>query len=122
LAQTILLVDQKRNTADLIKTYLRADGWSVDHTPDPSVALKFAACTKYKVVITDLVMQGMTGLDLYREIKYHDGGARFVFLLSMSGEALHLMGSLDRDDVIKKEPLLINEVMYKVRAAFTNSR
>ena len=71
-----------------MKTYLRADGWSVDHTPDPSEALKFACCTKYEVVVTDLVMRGMTGLDLYREIRYHNGEVKFVFLLSMSGEAL----------------------------------
>ena len=122
MAQTILLVDQKQSTADLMKTYLRADGWSVDHTPDPSEAVKFASCTKYEVVVTDLVMRGMTGLDLYREIRYYDGEVRFVFMLNMSGEALRLMGSLDRGDVIKKEPLSINEVMYKVRAAFTNSR
>ncbi|AFU56955.1 MAG: response regulator [Nitrososphaera sp.] len=121
--QTILLVDQKPNTAALVSTYLRADGFSVDHTPDPSEALKFASHMKYRVVITDLVMRGMTGLDLYREIRSYNGEVRFMFLLSVSSdEAIRLMGSLDRDDVIKKEPLSINEVMYKVRAALTNSR
>jgi two-component system OmpR family response regulator len=122
LQQTILLVDQKPNTANLMSTYLRADGFSVDHTPDPSEALKFASQMKYRVVITDLVMQGMTGLDLYREIRSYDGEVRFMFLLSISGDALKLMGSLDRRDVIKKEPLSINEVICKVRAALTNSR
>jgi two-component system OmpR family response regulator len=122
LQQTILLVDQKPNTANLMSTYLRADGFSVDHTPDPSEALKFASQMKYRVVITDLMMQGMTGLDLYREIRSFDGEVRFMFLLSVSGDALKLMGSLDRSDVIKKEPLSINEVICKVRAALTNSR
>lgn len=102
--------------------YLRADGFSVDHTSDPSEALKFASQMKYRVVITDLVMRGMTGLDLYREIRSHDRTARFMFLLSVSSEALRLMGSLDRGDVIKKEPLSINEVIHKVRAAITNNR
>ncbi|HEV8404337.1 MAG TPA: response regulator [Nitrososphaera sp.] len=120
--QPILLVDQKPNTAALMSTYLRADGFSVDHTPDPSEALKFASEMKYSVVITDLVMRGMSGLDLYREIRSYDGEVRFMFLLSVSAEALRLMGSLDRDDVIKKEPLSINEVISKVRAALTNSR
>jgi len=105
-----------------MKTYLRADGWSVDHTPDPSEALKFASQIKYEIVITDLVMRGMTGLDLYRGIRYYDDEVRFMFLLSMSSEALHLMGSLDRGDVIKKEPLSINEVMHKVKAALMSSR
>lgn len=122
MQQTILIVDQKPNTAALMSIYLRADGFSVDHTPYPSEALKFASQMKYRVVITDLVMRGMTGLDLYREIRSHDGDARFMFLLSVSSEALRLMGSLDRGDVIKKEPLSINEVICKVRAALTNNR
>jgi DNA-binding response OmpR family regulator len=122
LNQTILLVDQKPNTAALMSVYLRADGFSVDHTRDPSEALKFASHMKYQVVITDLIMRGMTGLDLYREIRSYDGEVRFMFLLSVSSEAIRLMGSLDRDDVIKKEPLSINEVMHKVHAMLTNSR
>ncbi|HEU4606313.1 MAG TPA: response regulator [Nitrososphaera sp.] len=122
MQQTILLVDQKPNTAALMSTYLRADGFAVDHTPDPSEALKFASQIKYEIVITDLVMRGMTGLDLYREIRSYDGEVRFMFLLSVSSEALRLMGSLERGDVIKKEPLSINEVICKVRAALTNSR
>ena len=102
-------------------TYLRADGFSVDHTPNPSMALKFASQMKYQIVIADLVMRGMTGLDLYRQIRSYDGDVRFMFLLSVSTEALRLMGSLDRGDVIRKEPLSINEVIHKVRAVLTNS-
>ncbi len=114
---TILIVDQKQSTADLLKTYLRADGWNVDYTSNPSEAVKFVAESKrYQVIITDLIMHGMTGLDLYRDVRYYDGQTKFIFLLSLSAEALHLMGSLDRCDIIKKEPLSINEVICKVRA------
>jgi len=119
--QAILLVDQKPATASLMSAYLRADGLSVDHTADPSEALKFASQMKYRIVITDLVMPGMTGLDLYREIRSHDGNVRFMFLISITSEELRLMGSLDREDVIKKEPLSINEVIFKVRTVLMNS-
>jgi len=34
--RAVLLVDQKQNTAGIIKTYLMAGGYSVDHTPDPT--------------------------------------------------------------------------------------
>lgn len=122
MGDPILLVDQKDSTANLMKTYLRADGFSVDHTPDPKEAVVFASRTDYSLVITDLVMRGMTGIDLYREIKYTcDRQISFMFLLRPSSEELRLMGSLDRRDVIKKEPLSINEVITKVRAAITNS-
>ncbi|MEO9295949.1 MAG: response regulator [Nitrososphaera sp.] len=117
---TILLVDQKPSTAILIKTYLAADGYDVDHTPDPKEAVEFASQLHYRLVITDLVMQGMSGIDLCREIKSCNMQVSFVFLLTPSADALKLMGSLERDDVIKKEPLSMNEVMHKVRAAFAS--
>lgn len=66
-ATTILLVDQKQNTAGIIKTYLLAGGYSVDHTPDPTEALEFAAQVQYGVIVTDLVLPGMKGFDLYRD-------------------------------------------------------
>jgi len=104
-----------------MSTYLRADGFSVDYTPDPSEALKFASQMKYSVIITDLVMRGMTGLDLFREIRSRDVEVRFMFLLALSSEAIRLLGSFDRGDVIRKEPLSINEVIYKVRMAIMNN-
>ena len=123
MRDSILLVDQKHSTANLMKTYLRADGYAVDHTPDPKEAVVYATHTDYSLVITDLVMKGMTGIDLYREIKYtSDRQIIFMFLLRPSSQELRLMGSLDRNDVIKKEPLSINEVITKVRAAITNNQ
>lgn len=124
MRQSILLVDQKYSTANLMKTYLRADGYAVDHTPDPSQAIAYASQTDYSLVITDLVMKGdMTGIDLYREIRETcDRQVTFMFLLRVSSEEIRLLGSLDRRDVIKKEPLSMNEVIMKVRAAVTNSQ
>ena len=117
--QTILLVDQQQSTADLMRTYLRTGGYCVDYTPSPNEALRFAAMINYDMVITELVMQGMTGIDLYREIKRRADRTQFVFLLRVTAEEIRLMGSLERQDVIKKEPLSINEVMGKVKAALS---
>lgn len=123
MRDSILLVDQKPSTANLMKTYLRAEGFVVDHTPDPIEAVAYANQSDYSLVITDLVMRGMTGIDLYREIRYVcDREISFMFLLRISREELRLMGSLDRRDVIKKEPLSINEVIMKVRAAVTSNQ
>lgn len=126
MTPTVLLIDQKQSTANLMKTYLRANGWSIDHTTDPLEAVKkfvVSESKKYQVIITDLVMPSMTGLDLYREVRYYDEQVKFMFLLSLSSsaEALRLMGSLDRNDIIKKEPLSINEVLHKVQAAFMSN-
>ncbi len=60
----------------------------------------------------------MTGFDLYREIRAYDDRIQFVFLLTPSGEALRLMGTFERKDVINKELLSMNKVIQKMRAAF----
>ncbi|WP_337863284.1 response regulator [Nitrososphaera sp.] len=122
MSTAILLVDQKESTAGIIRTYLKADGYKVSHTPDPQEAVDLASRSRYGLVVTDLVMREMTGIDLYREIRLRDSQTRFLFMLapsvlSSAAEALMLMGSLERDDVIKKEPLSMNEVICKVRAA-----
>ena len=124
MRESILLVDQKPSTANLMKTYLRADGFAVDHTSDPVEAISYASKIDYHLVITDLVMEGMmSGIDLYREVRYTcEREVSFMFLLRVSAEEIRLMGSLNRKDVIKKEPLSINELIMKVRAAVTNNQ
>lgn len=121
MVRSVLLVDQKQSIAGLVKTYLRADGYEVDHASSPSEALEYASRSQYGVIVTDLVMSGMSGIDLYREIRSCDVHVHFIFMLSLYGDALRLLGSLERSDVIKKEPLSMNEVICKVRAAFTNN-
>jgi DNA-binding response OmpR family regulator len=120
--RSVLLVDQKQSTAELVKTYLATDGYEVDYTPDPSEAIEYAMRSQYGVVVTDLIMKEMTGLDLYRLIRSYDTRVHFVFMLTLWGDAVRLMGPLERSDIIKKEPLSMNEVIYKVRAAFMSSR
>jgi DNA-binding response OmpR family regulator len=91
----------------------------VDYTPSPNEALRFASMIRYDMVITELVMEEMSGIDLYREIKRRTDQTHFMFLLRMSAEAIRLMGSLERGDIIKKEPLSINEVIGKVKATLS---
>ena len=117
--QTILLVDQQRATADLMRVYLTTDGYDVDYTPFPSEALRFATFVTYDLVITELIMQGMSGVDLYQKIKRRAEKTYFIFLLRVSAENIRLVGSLERDNVIKKEPLSMNEVVGKVKAALS---
>lgn len=100
-----------------MRMYLQYGGYDVDYTPDPSEALRFASAMTYDLVITELVMNGMSGVDLCREIKRRADKTYFMFLLRVSTETIRLVGSLERENIIKKEPLSINEVMGKVKAA-----
>ncbi len=87
----ILLVDDDRNFLGIITDTLREGGYSVDATSDPADALRRAEAAAYDVALLDLVMPGMTGLQLGDRIK----------AASPDTEVLILTGHADLDSAIQ---------------------
>ena len=67
----ILIVDDQRDIADLVKMLLQKEGYDVHEFYDPFMALKyFKENFKYfALVITDVRMPGMSGIELVSKIK-----------------------------------------------------
>lgn len=68
----ILIVDDKELMRDAVGTMLTRAGWSVLSAGDGKTAIKYIAERKPDVVLTDLKMPGMTGLELLSEIRQVD--------------------------------------------------
>ena len=66
---TILAVDDMRSMRDLVKSVLEKCGHSVTTMDDGDSALDFARSTPVDLVITDINMPNMTGLDLISELR-----------------------------------------------------
>src|SRR4029077_109875 len=65
----ILLVDDDLVTARLLTNLLAGSGFDVVYTPDPQDALKRASVESWDLVLTDVEMPGMTGLDLLQALR-----------------------------------------------------
>jgi two-component system response regulator HydG len=66
----ILLVEDDLVTAHFIAHVLGADGgFDVTHTPDPATALKHASSQTWDLVLTDVEMPGMTGIELLEALR-----------------------------------------------------
>ncbi|MCE9635273.1 MAG: response regulator [Planctomycetes bacterium] len=65
----ILVVDDEPSIRDMIALFLKRLGFSVDTAPDGRVALEKLAVKPYFLVITDVGMPGLSGIDLLSEIK-----------------------------------------------------
>jgi putative nucleotidyltransferase with HDIG domain len=87
----VLLVDDDRSFLGIITDTLREGGYSVDATSDPAEALRRAEAAAYDVALLDLVMPGMTGLELGDRIK----------AASPDTEVLILTGHADLDSAIQ---------------------
>jgi DNA-binding response OmpR family regulator len=65
----ILVVDDNSDIRDLIVHILNADGFHVYSAADGSSALSILKANSIELVLLDVMMPGMSGLDLLREIR-----------------------------------------------------
>ncbi|MFT5503424.1 MAG: two-component system chemotaxis response regulator CheY [Gammaproteobacteria bacterium] len=65
----ILAVDDMRSMRDLVKSVLEKHGHQVDTCDDGQTALKFAETNNVDLVITDINMPNMSGLELVPELR-----------------------------------------------------
>jgi EAL domain-containing protein (putative c-di-GMP-specific phosphodiesterase class I) len=68
----VLVVDDDRKLLDVVATLLADAGWEVDTAPDGRAALGLVDTHHYEVVLSDIDMPGMTGVELLREIRARD--------------------------------------------------
>ena len=68
----ILVVDDERMTLELVRDIAEKIGCQVDITGDSSDALELVESGEYGLVITDIRMPGVTGLDILRHVRQAD--------------------------------------------------
>ncbi len=67
---SILIVDDEKNILKVVSLTLRDSGYRVDTAPSAEVALEKFNQNRYDLLITDLKLPGMTGIDLLDRIRY----------------------------------------------------
>lgn len=64
MAQTVLLIEDEPNIAEAIRFVLARDGWTVSVLSDGAAALAEVARLQPDLVILDLMLPGMSGLEI----------------------------------------------------------
>jgi EAL domain-containing protein (putative c-di-GMP-specific phosphodiesterase class I) len=68
----LLVVDDEPDLLDVLGTLLTDAGWQVDTAPDGRAALRLVDAHHYEVVLSDIDMPGMNGVELLRAIRGRD--------------------------------------------------
>ncbi len=66
----ILLVEDNRGIAEMVGEFLERRGFSVDYASDGVTGLHLAVTNSYDVVVLDLMLPGMDGMDLCRKLRH----------------------------------------------------
>src|SRR5687768_13150992 len=116
----VLVVDDEIGILKVIRLELSAQGFHVLTASGGQEALKLAEEHRPDVVVLDIMMPDMTGLELMRQLKDHSE-VPIIFLTAKSGEKDKISGlDLGADDYIPK-PFSPEELGARVRAVLRRS-
>ena len=113
--KTILVVDDEPGIVRLVRDYLEHGGFTVLTASDGEAALRAARTIKPDLVVLDLGLPGLDGLDVTRALR-REGPVPIIMLTARSDETDKLVGlELGADDYLTK-PFSPKELVARVRA------
>src|SRR5437016_9872923 len=112
---TILVVDDEPRIVQLVRDYLEHGGFTVLTASDGQAALRTARTGRPDLVVLDLALPGMDGLDVARSLR-REGAVPIIMLTARTDESDKLVGlELGADDYLTK-PFSPKELVARVRA------
>ena len=115
MSRTILVVDDEPRIVDLARDYLEHAGFRVITASDGRAAVDTARRDRPDLVVLDLGLPGLDGLDVTRELR-RDGSIPIVMVTARDDELDKLLGlELGADDYLTK-PFSPRELVARVKA------
>jgi len=115
MAQRILVVDDEDNIRELATLYLEKEGFTVEQAPNGAEGLARAEKSQPALVILDVMMPGMDGFEVCRELRKHSDVP--VLMLTARNEDIDKIVGLElgADDYMTK-PFNPREMVARVKA------
>lgn len=115
MAERILVVEDDAKIADLLRRGLIFEGYVVDVAPDGKSALALARDREPDIVILDLMLPGISGLEVCRRLRA--GSDVPILILTAKGAVADRVQGLDSgaDDYLVK-PFAFEELLARIRA------
>ena len=122
-AGLILLIEDNRGIAEMVGEYLERRGYGVDYAADGVTGLRLAIANSYDVIVLDLMLPGMDGIDLCRHLRGEAKKSTPVLMLTARDTLDDKLVGLEAgaDDYLVK-PFEIRELEARVRALIRRDR
>ena len=116
--KNILIVEDNADLASLLKLHLEDSGYIADTAEDGGKAIKLYQKHDYDLVILDVMLPVMDGIEVCKQIRGHGVYIPIIMLTSKSSEIDRVVGlEVGADDYITK-PFSIPELLARIKAQF----
>ena len=117
----ILVIDDEQSIIDLVTAYLRKEGYEIAAALDGPSGLKAARAFNPDVVVLDVMLPGMDGIELLTRLR-RESNVYVIMLTAKSEETDKIVGlSVGADDYLTK-PFSPRELVARVKAALRRLR
>jgi DNA-binding response OmpR family regulator len=120
----ILVAEDDRDIADLIAHYIERSGWTAHIAPSGDDALASARKQSFDLVILDVMLPGMSGLEVCRALRGDPktNALPIIMVTARAEETDRIIGlDIGADDYIAK-PFSPNELVARIRALMRRSK
>ena len=112
----LLVAEDETGLADALEAILTHAHYSVDVVNNGRDALEYARAGEYDGMILDIMMPGMSGLEVLRTLRAEGSGVPALFLTAKSGVDDRILGlDTGADDYVAK-PFDMGELLARIRA------
>lgn len=118
LMSTILVVEDTPSEMELMSHYLRESGYVVINAITAKEALNKAVAQRPDVIVTDVVMPGMSGFELCRSLKKHPATEKvpIVICTSKNQEIDRLWGMKQGADAYITKPFTREQLVRAIKS------
>jgi two-component system copper resistance phosphate regulon response regulator CusR len=111
----LLIVEDEPNVVSVLKRGLSNEGFELSIAPDGFIALEMVAAHSFALIILDIMLPGVNGLDLCKQIKKNYPQTPIIMLTAL-GSTENIVTGLDNgaDDYLVK-PFKIAELSARIR-------
>ncbi|MDY4634356.1 MAG: response regulator transcription factor [Candidatus Limivicinus sp.] len=111
----ILVVEDEKHLNRIISEAMEDEGYSVDSCYNGLEALEYLECADYDVIILDIMMPKMNGLELVRRLRDRGDSTPVLFLTARDAVADRVEGLESGGDYYLTKPFDFQELMAVVR-------
>lgn len=112
----ILVIDDEPSILNLVSSYLKTEGYEVFAASDGNAGLKSARAFKPDLIILDVMLPGMDGIELLSRLR-HESDVYVILLTARTEETDKIVGlTVGADDYVTK-PFSPRELVARVKAA-----
>jgi two-component system chemotaxis response regulator CheY len=119
MAEKILVVDDSALSRRTMRRILEGAGYSVVEADEGMAALELYAIEKPRVVVLDLVMKGMYGLEVLTKLREMDHDARVVIASADIQSSTRVLAEEGGASAVINKPLVAAEVIQAVEKALS---